>query len=88
MAGVRDRRLAALEERFEPASPEDELRKAISHEVLARLTDPELRAYVAALRHLRAAMQAGKEFDGDGAIFGRVERLRGEVERELARSPS
>lgn len=80
MGSLRGRRLAALEERLEPASPEDERRTAISHEVHARLTIPELRRYVLALRR----MKVGEEPTGDPeAILYRAQELFEEVAQEM-----
>ncbi len=68
-------RLARLEERV-GMSPNGDERAASSREVLSRMTVEELRAYVNALRRMKASESLVEE---DGPILRRVEELYEEV---------
>lgn len=71
------RRLDRLEVRADVCR--DDERAAASRKVLARMTDDELRVYVAALRRMKAGEGPSEE---DGPILQRVEALYEEVAEE------
>jgi hypothetical protein len=81
--GSVSRRLERLEERARSSREEAEerTRSAESREVLRRLSDPELEAYVGALRCLNAERAPLGE---DRAILDRVTQLYEEVRHEQA----
>jgi hypothetical protein len=81
--GSVSRRLERLEERARSSREEAEerTRSAESREVLRRLSDPELEAYVGALRRLNAE---SAPLDADRAILARVTQLYEEVSNEQA----
>jgi hypothetical protein len=81
--GSVSRRLERLEERARSSREEAEerTRSAESREVLRRLSDPELEAYVGALRCLNAESAPLGE---DRAILDRVTQLYEEVRHEQA----
>jgi hypothetical protein len=81
--GSVSRRLERLEERARSSREEAEerTRSAESREVLRRLSDPELEAYVGALLRLNAE---SAPLDEDRAILDRVTQLYEEVRHEQA----
>ena len=82
--GSMRRRLVRLEAHAEEARVD--ARAAVSREVLRRMSDVELRAYVAALRRAR---QVGEFTDGeDRPILGRIEELYGEVGSSERHAPT
>jgi hypothetical protein len=82
VAGL-ERRLRVLEEAYGDApQEEDSEEERIRGEVLSRMSVPEKRAYVAALR--RALQAEGVFADEDRPIVERAEALYGEVRDELA----
>jgi hypothetical protein len=81
--GSVSRRLERLEEhaRSSREEAEERTRSAESREVLRRLSDPELEAYVGALRRLNAE---SAPLDEDRTILDRVTQLYEEVRHEQA----
>jgi hypothetical protein len=78
-----ERRLAHLEDVYADA-PQEDIEESIRSEALARMSVPEKRAYVTALR--RARESGGVFAEEDRPILERVAVLREEVRNEFAAS--
>jgi hypothetical protein len=82
--GSMRRRLEALQEAYADTPRQDDVKESIRREALVRMSLPEKRAYVAALR--RARESGGVFAEEDRPILERVAALREEVRDGLEAS--